>query len=388
MPERRLPLRVVIDARPLTQSAGGFRSYVRTLLAGMNELPGEGGGILLYVDRTLPPDCAALLPPRAEIRVLHPSRLRTDLTLFGKQLRRDAPDIVHGTANYLPPGLSASICQTVTIHDAFGIKAYPWDEPLHKWTLRDRVMNRYWALMTRQSARRARAIITVSQYSKTELLSALPGLPEGKISVIYNGLTLSAPPVLRVRDVGRVLVMAAPDSRKNLVVVARAFGTEGRGVWGSQPVPLLDVVCGSEKTARRSEALLHEHGVQNFCLLTCPDEAALANAFTYAGAFVWPSRGEGFGLPPLEALRCGCPVVSSSAPAMPEILSDVPLYFDPDNCHDLIAKLSFMLTHPKERQARSKEGRRYSERFTPEYVARSHYKVWYKVFAGAKAGRP
>ena len=369
------PLRVVLDARPLLQNAGGFRSYVRALLIGIAALPGEGDGVFVYVDRPVPPEIAAQLPPRACVRVLPASRLRTDFWAFRQQVRRDAPDVVHGTANYLPPQLPAFVRQTVTIHDAFGIKPYPWDEPLRKWTLRDRAVNRYWAHQTRASSRRTDKIITVSHGSKTELLSVLPTVPETRYAVIYNGVTIQPPRNQTPRDLSRVLVMAAPDSRKNLSVVARAWGEAGRSAWKDAIIPTLCVVCGSDKTAIRSEALLRENKVQ-FQLLTHQSDTDLAAAYAGAGAFIWPSRGEGFGLPPLEAMRCGCPVISSSAPAMPEVLGDAPLYFDADDFCGLAACVSRLLTNPSESRARSEAGAAHAAAFTPEKMARAHYAVW------------
>ncbi len=370
--------RVVIDARPLTQNAGGFRSYTRALCAGLARLPNGGENVILYVSEPLPPHAAPFVPACAEVRVLPASRLRADLWDFRKQAKRDAPDIIHGTVNYLPPGLPRTIVQTVAIHDAFGIKTYPWDEASRKMSLRDRALNRYWRWMTRASAFRAHRVITASDTARREILSAVPGLPEKKITIIPNGILL-APPALvesKGRDMNRVLVMAAPDARKNLAVVARAFGSDGRAFWGNAPLPRLDVVCGSDKTAARAGDLLRGHGVSDFELMRGLDDAALARAYAKAGAFVWASRGEGFGLPPLEALVCGCPVVSSSAPAMPEVLGDAPLYFDPSDSGELVTKLKWLLGNSGEAQERSEQGRRHAETFTPERMARAHRAVW------------
>src|SRR5688572_19506449 len=122
MPVKR-SLRIVIDARPLSHpQAGGFRSYARSLVWGLAEVGGPEE-ILLYLDRPLPKE-APPLPPGMQTRILHPNRLRTDLLLFSRQVRRDKPDIVHGTMNYLPPRLP--VPTTVTIHDAMGIKRYPF----------------------------------------------------------------------------------------------------------------------------------------------------------------------------------------------------------------------------------------------------------------------
>ena len=91
-------VRVVVDARPLSHpQAGGFRSYVRGLVLGLAPL--SDLDILLYLDRDVKLDG---LPENFKTRVLSPDRLKSDLTLFARQVRIDAPDLVHGTMNYVP----------------------------------------------------------------------------------------------------------------------------------------------------------------------------------------------------------------------------------------------------------------------------------------------
>src|SRR5262249_39484912 len=121
-------LRVVLDARPLSHpQAGGFRAYVRSLLRGVGERFADGCPdveLLLYVDRPLPSEVVASLPANATVRVLSNSRLKADFSLFRSAVREDKPDLVHGTMNYVPQNLS--VPTTVTIHDALGLKRYPW----------------------------------------------------------------------------------------------------------------------------------------------------------------------------------------------------------------------------------------------------------------------
>ena len=153
-------MRIAIDARPLSHpQAGGFRSYLLALITGLRERAETGAHdetLLLYLDRPLMPEIAALLPPGAETRVLGTSRLRSDLLLFPRRVRQDRPDLVMGTSNYLPFGLAPSVAQVVTIHDAMGVKAYPWDVGVRR-NARERFVNRYWAWQTRRSARRAQS---------------------------------------------------------------------------------------------------------------------------------------------------------------------------------------------------------------------------------------
>nr|CAA9287200.1 hypothetical protein AVDCRST_MAG63-4399 [uncultured Armatimonadetes bacterium] len=366
-------MRVVLDARPLSHpQAGGFRTYVRSLVQGLAETGGRDE-ILLYLDRPVP---EGTVPAAANfgVRILDPSRLRTDFSLFARQVRRDRPDVVHGTMNYVPP--VPGVPTTVTIHDALGIKPYPFIRVDRK--LRSQAIYRYWALLTRRSARAAREIITVSSAAAKELGDAL-GRPADTFHVVHNGITLPAPsaPVRRSEDT--VLAMASSDPRKNLGLLYRALSAGAKLF--AEP-PCLHVVCTSPTVKARAERALSEHGVPRYRLLCGLDDRALADAYAAAAVFVWPSHREGFGLPPLEAMTCGCPVLSSSAPAMPEVLSDAARYFDHESPEDLADKLRELLADARGRQEMSRRGRAHAATFTCRRMAEQTLAVWRGVARG------
>lgn len=375
--------RIVLDARPLSHpQAGGFRSYVRSLARGLEESgASDEVEILLYLDRPLPPD-APPLPPGMETRILGTSRVKTDLLLFRRQVRNDRPDLVHGTMNYLPPGLPAP--SAVTIHDAMGIKRYAWDQGVPR-TPRERLINRYWAAFTRLSARAARRVVTVSAFSAQEVASVLPGTPADRFAVVYNGLALPPPTCAGARDDNNVLALASPDPRKNLDALYAALSGANQAIFATTArLPRLDVVCTSAATAARTEAALTQFGITHFRLLRGLDDQALSNAYATASVFVWPSRMEGFGIPPLEAMSTGCPVLSSCAPAMPEVLGETaPVWFDPERPEELAARLAELLANREERQRRAELGKTHAARFTCRRMAEETLTIWRDCLKGA-----
>jgi glycosyltransferase involved in cell wall biosynthesis len=365
-------MRVVIDARPLSHPQhGGFRSSVRALVRGLRQRVREGGSddieILLYLDRPLPDEYAALLPPGAQVRLLSPNRLRTDLRLFLDRVRRDAPDLVHGTQNYLPPGLG--VPTVVTIHDALGLKRHPWDA---KHSLRGLVLRHYWATMTRRAARVARNIVTDSHGAAAELAGALR-LAATHFTIVPVGVALPPPCPDGPRSKETVLAIASPDPRKNFDGVVTAWQ---KNFPGRRP-PRLAVVCSNRRAADRVSRILR--GVEGVDLCIAPDDQTVRNAYARATVFVWPSLYEGFGLPPLEAMASGCPVVSSSAPTMPEILGDGPVYFDPARPGELADLLAALLADPNERSERSRRGRAHAATFTCRRMADETVAVWRRV---------
>lgn len=364
-------MRVVIDARPLSNpQAGGFRSYVRSLVQGLSEIS-EKDEILLYLDRPLPSDSPPL-PRNMDVRVLHRSRLRTDLHIFRKQVRRDRPDLVHGTVNYLPLGLS--VPTTVTIHDALELKRYPFITL--RRDLRSRLMRLYWSQLTRLSARKASRIVTISDASAAAIGETL-NLPSQRFHVVYNGISLPAPGDSAPRVDNRVLAISSPDRRKNLDVLFRAL-SEHRDRFAGQ-TPELHVICTSASSAAYAEDAVARYGVPQTTLLRDMDDAAMSACFAQATVFVWPSLLEGFGLPPLEAMAMGCPVLSSCAPAMPEILDDAPLYFDPTHADQLADQLAKFLQDSQLRRAASEKGRARAAQFTCRRMAEGTRDAWRSV---------
>jgi glycosyltransferase involved in cell wall biosynthesis len=367
--------RIVIDARPLSHGQpGGFRGYVRSLLHGLAERNGDEE-LLLYVDRLLSPEIDATLPQRATVRVLNPDRLKTDLRLFGQQVRLDAPDLVMGTVNYLP-SIPSGIPAIVTIHDAIGIRPRPWERG-HPVSRRAQLMAAYWATMTRRSARKARRIITDTHGAATDLAAAL-NLPQERFSVVPIGILLTPSASTLPRDTNTVLAFASPEPRKNFAAVLKALSGENRVCFKGK-LPRLEIICTYDSGATVTEAALQAHGITDYHLLRRPSDTALADAYARATVFVWPSFYEGFGMPPLEAMLSGCPVVSSTAPAMPEVLGDIPLYADPNSPAAFAKQMASLLADADARCERGELGRAHAARFTCRRMAEETAAVWREV---------
>lgn len=180
----------------------------------------------------------------------------------------------------------------------------------------------------------ARQIITVSNFSKSELVSRI-GIKEGKIEVIYN----AADHILRIDDCEQsfkdrilalqpyCLAVSSLSANKNFKVISKAFNqTEFSGY--------RMLVAGGKSNTLNYDAL--DKGITSLGYVT---NEQLKYLYTNASLFIFPSFYEGFGIPPLEAMICGCPVLASNASALPEVLEKSVEYFDPGNAEELAIKL-------------------------------------------------
>ena len=215
--------------------------------------------------------------------------------------------------------------QVVTIHDASTLDHPEWFE---------RKFAQWYRWLLPRLARRVRAIITVSQFSKERLVSRL-GIDDTKIHVVANGLSgsfesqLSSDPeeILRRLRLCKpfFLYVGSVEPRKNLRCLLQAWETAALKNWSlvivgdSRPifesVKLATDVSGVEITGR---------------LKNCELFALYSRAHAFVSATVY----EGFGLPPLEAMACGCPCVVSDIPAHREICGDAPMYVSASSVHD------------------------------------------------------
>jgi glycosyltransferase involved in cell wall biosynthesis len=253
-----------------------------------------------------------------------------------------------------------------------GIKQYGWDRHTPR-TLKERLINRYWHYQTLRSTRRADRIIAVSHAARIEIRWALIDLPESRFALVYNGVAIPPPRYTGPRDTNTLLCIASPDRRKNLDLLYDALASHSEK-FGQTP-PSLRIVCTSNTTADRTKAILERYNLRAE-LLTGLGDQALSDEYARATVFVWPSRQEGFGLPPLEMMLTGGAVISSNAPCMPEVLGDVPLYFPPHDASVLADAAAQLLRDPELREERGEQGRRRAETFSCRRMADETIAIW------------
>jgi glycosyltransferase involved in cell wall biosynthesis len=139
---------------------------------------------------------------------------------------------------------------------------------------------------------------------------------------------------LALPEHGYILAIGGRSRRKNLAVIERAL--EGFG-----PAPPLVVAAGG---ASRAFAASNAAPASRSVFLDQVSDAAIKAFYASALCLVFPSRYEGFGLPPLEAMACGCPVITSRAASMPEVCGDAVLYCDPDRPETVAANIRLLMT--------------------------------------------
>ncbi|HSP19682.1 MAG TPA: glycosyltransferase family 1 protein, partial [Myxococcaceae bacterium] len=214
-----------------------------------------------------------------------------------------------------------------------------------------------------RSLRVADHVVCVSAWTRAQLLSCHPELDASRVSVVHNGVdhALPAPldPVSQawLRSLGLpdrwVLFAGALDARKNVGLVLDALERLGAAA------PTL-VLAGQRwygaGPLERRLAVLRGRGL-DIRPIGFLAEPLLWTLMSAAPVFVFPSRDEGFGLPPLEAMSLGTPVIVSTAAALPEVCGDAAVQIDPDDADALATALQRLLDDPAERARRAEAGR-------------------------------
>ena len=318
----------MIDARELSKGQpGGFRSYLGGLLGGLAEVDGRNEYVLL-AERRIPD--GVRLPAKTEVRTVSRNRLIADRFSVRDAALRARPDVAHFPCNYgcFVPGVPT----VITLHDCICL-----DWPASRGSLKHRLLSAYNERMTRQTVPNADRVITISEYSRAKIREHFD--LDDRVRVVYQGVSAGAECRNGSGTVpsGRyVLVLAAPDPRKNVAKVVDAFAKTRARRYGLRLAVVANHPSGIETCAGRAEALGLGESVD---VLSGVGDSELRRLYRGASAFIFASLEEGFGLPPLEAMSEGCPVLSSDASVMPEVLGDSALYFDPLDARGLAEKI-------------------------------------------------
>jgi glycosyltransferase involved in cell wall biosynthesis len=334
-------MRVAIDARKLHDF--GIGTYIRNLLKQLARLDRDTEYVLL----TREEDLSVAHQLGANFRtVLEPApnySVREQIHVPWVLLR-EKPDVFHAPHYVLPIGVRAH--SVVTIHDCIHLM-FPQYLP-------NRAAYTYARLAMWSATRRSDSILTVSQASKRDILHFFAVPPE-KVVVVHNAIDerfLVQPPDIELQRVreryqlqhGFILYTGNIKPHKNLVRLIEAFSQIRQGPFQELKLLIIGDEISKLPALRRAVHQLKLHKHVRF-LGYIPDET-LAVLYRSAEVFVFPSLYEGFGLPPLEAMASGTPVVTSNTSSMPEVTGGAAVLVDPYDVGSIVDGVRRVLTDP------------------------------------------
>ena len=367
-------MRIAIDARKLRDY--GIGTYVRNLLLHLARIDRATEYVVLCreADREVVAELGANFRAVPEGAPGYSVREQIAVPL---DLRREAVDLFHAPHYVLPP---LTPCKSVvTIHDCIHLRFPQYSR---------RIGYAYARASLWMATHRSNRILTVSEASKRDILDYFH-VPPAKIDVIYNGIDehFSTPPpdedVARVReryqlDDPFILYAGNIKPHKNLERTIEAFHLL-RKVGGFDQVKL--VIIGDEiaKYAALRHAV-HRHKLHKYVrFFGFVPNRTLAILYRLSAVFVFPSLYEGFGLPPLEAMASGTPVITSNVSSLPEVADDAALLVDPLQPAAIADAMRRVLTDSQLRKDLSARGLARARQFSWERSIRRVHEIYGEV---------
>ncbi|MBV9848274.1 MAG: glycosyltransferase family 4 protein [Armatimonadetes bacterium] len=380
-------MRIGIDARFLTHpQAGGFKTYTQNLVAALSQAD-QDNEYRLYVDRE--PSAPLSYGPNFQVRVVAGTLPLVDMVWreqvgLPRRASCDRLDLFHATSLTAPLRLPCPA--VVTIHDMLWRRDLPSHPALNKHA----IMDWYYRHVPERAARTAGAVVTVSQSARDSIVRGL-GLPPERVHVTHEAAGPRFRPVADADALARVrlkydlpgpflLAMGSADPRKNVAGLLRAYAALPPA---RQELCPLAVVWANPHLAPSLADLAATLGVgARLRFLQGVEDADLVLLYNAATLFVFPSHHEGFGLPLLEAMACGTPVVAADNSSLPEIAGDAALLIDSHDDAALTAALARALADPDLRADMAAKGRAQAARFSWARCARDTVAVYREVACG------
>jgi len=343
-------MRIGIDVRYLSHGIlGGINSYLRNLLPALFEVAGSHT-IFLYADTKQPFELEGL-PGNVHLKLI-PYQNAFSSFYYDFNMKKimglDKPDVVHFPGNY---GFGPEGAKTViTLHDEINIMPLGKILSGHPKNLRTVVNMTYLHFCSNAAVRKADLIVTISEYAKKQI-ERWGSLPDGKVKVIHHGRPLNVNRVEDVQEIEKVRLLyqihknfVLADALKNPGVLVRAWRLLPKEIRSDKEIVFF---------SRREDVWpeVHEAMKDGFAkLIIRPEREDLNTLYSMASVFVFPSWIEGFGIPLLEAMECGAPIIASDRGAIPEVLGEAGLIIDAEDHQALAGCLERLFTQPEERK--------------------------------------
>lgn len=299
--------------------------------------------------------------PKFKTKLLY---LKLNDIFFNSFLKKSDSNIYHQTYyNYLCPSFKGKRVMTVLdmTHEYFPDSFSRLDKT-SEWKKR--------------SIPNADGLICISESTRRDLIKMF-NVPEEKTRVIYLGNSID-PNVTSERIIPGDYILFVGDRKgyKNFKLLLDAYSSL-KDINNSY-----DLICyGGGPASLRELEFISSNNLKEKVKFEGGDDKKLANFYKYASVFVYPSKYEGFGIPPLEAMSIGCPVIASNISSIPEVVGDGGIYIDPDSLEDMKTALTRILTDGDIKSSLIQKGFEQSKKFSWEKCAAEHLK-FYKELVG------
>ena len=358
-------LKIGLDAKRIVRNGTGLGSYGRTLVNDLAAYPLE---LCLYAPDQGRDQLRQQIRQQENVRFCYPapSHLPFSKALWRSKgivsdLKRDGIQLFHGLSGELPIGILKSV---VTIHDLIFLRHpefYHWiDTKIYAWKFRKTIQE-------------ADHIIAISACTKRDILE-YGNVDESKISLIYQSCAPKFTSASAAKGGERyILSVGSIEARKNILLAVKALPylpDDVKLVIVGRHTPYTDEVSAYAEKAGLSHRIRIMHGVS---------DEALPKLYAEAEAFVYPSRYEGFGIPIIEAISCGLPVVACTGSCLEEAGGPDSLYVDPDDAEAMAHAIQQVLRGAEGREKRIENSQQYIKRFAGNDVAGQVVELYRKL---------
>lgn len=335
-------MKVIIDARVLnSNSYAGVQNYTKYILESIS-------------------DKLQLSVAKPKVKNKYLSHLWSHFVLPFKK-----GDVLFCPANMAPIFIPKSKKLVLTIHD-LAFLTYPKSF--------SKIFQIYYSLLIPYNIKRADQIITISEASKKEIIDIFPQVKD-KINIVVLGIDKKYRIVKDLKKKRQILYVGSINERKNLIGAIESFERLPKELDYNLVIVgnFFDIFSLSEKTkevlfrAKKNNKIIFKQGL---------DDNALIVEYNVSRILIFPSFYEGFGLPPLEAMACGTPVITSNLSSMPEVCGDAALYVDPYNIEDITSKMEILINDKNLQKELVSKGLDKVRNFTWRKSALEHIKIF------------
>jgi len=380
-------MRVAINGQLCTDSScyrnAGISQYIRQVVTAMSQLP-DVPDMHLFVSGSLEGLFTEKIALHRTLRATaHPLiRIVWEQCVLPQLIVRLRFDVFHSPAYVLP--VVCPCRSVVTVLDAAFIR-HPETFP--------RLHRKYLTYFTGKAVRKADAVIVISESTRRDVVEIFGALPE-KVVTIFPGVSEIFKPAsdtethkvrrrYGLRD-STVLYLGTIEPRKNVTTLVAAFAEVRRALGGNCELVIAGAKgWGCEGMGRLVDDLGIADAVRFIGYVPGDLLPALYSA---ASVFVYPSLYEGFGLPPLEAMACGTPVITSNTSSLPEVVGDAGIMVDPRDTDALAEAIVNVLRNKELCEEMRFKGLARAKKFSWEETARRTLKVYENVHSGNSRG--